>query len=110
MTAQREVELRRIGQFGVGPPIDIEGEIVADLYTIYHVPTGMMLVPWACPDLRHMLAEAQALRNVQHHARVWRGSDVKKLCRDRRAQAEVARLLERLSFCSQCRPLEIEAP
>lgn len=103
--ATREIEVDRFGVFGVGAALDPNGKIIEGLWTIYHLPSGLMIVPWACTNRDHMLREARVLRGAQYHARAWTSNDMRRLVADRRVRDEVARMLASLYQCHTCGPL-----
>ena len=97
-----KLDMERFGVFGVAPPLDFRGQIMSGYWSIYHVPTGMLLVSWAHTDRDSMIAEAIKLSGCQRHARVWTSNDPARLVASRRIAGTVAALQTRFMNDPNC--------
>lgn len=103
-----DIPLDRFGVFGVGCPLNEHGRPMYGRYSLYHIPTGLMLVPVMCTNQQHMIGLARMMRDGQYHARAWKSIDTRQLLKDRRVADHVARLWERVRECPTCTEIEAE--
>lgn len=73
------------------------------LWSIYHVPSGLALIPIACTSRLMMTTLATRLGRGQHYASTWLSKYPGQLRKDRRIKEQMEAVWATVRACDTCR-------